>query len=356
MPAAPRTSTDVGSPDGVCMGAATCGTGPSLVKAANWISHLEYDWDNPVWRHWLGFLTAHFTTVRYDERGCGLSQREVDDVSPATWGRDLEDVIDAAAPARPFVLLGISQGAFAAMDYAVRYPERVSHLIIYGGYARGWAVRGHDKQLREGNALVEFTEIGWGRPNPVYRRLLTQRFLPNGSDEQLRWMDELCARTVSPSMAARLIRSRGVANATDWMGQVRVPTLVLHADKDQISAVSEGQLIAAGIPNARFVPLSSHNHILLEDEPAWRVFTEAVLEFTGVRSQGQDARFEALTGRERAILERTCAGLTNAEIGKALFISDKTVRNHLTRIFDKLGVGTRAQAIVAARDLGFKGS
>jgi pimeloyl-ACP methyl ester carboxylesterase/DNA-binding CsgD family transcriptional regulator len=307
-----------------------------------------------VWRHWVAFLSTHFTTVRYDERGCGLSQRAVDDVSSATWARDLEDVIDAAAPSGPFVLLGISQGAVAALAYAVKYPERVSHLVIYGGYARGWAVSGNANQLREGNALVDLTEVGWGRPNPLYRRLLTQRFLPHGSEEQLRWMDELCARTVAPDMAARLLRSRGEANAMDWISQVRVPTLVLHADKDRVSAVSEGQLIAASIPNAQFVPLSSYNHILLEDEPAWQVFTQAVLEFTGVRAHAQDARFALLTDRERSILEQMCTGRTNAEIGKALFISDKTVRNHLTRVFEKLGVSTRAQAIVTARDLGFQ--
>lgn len=340
--------------DGVRLAWATSGSGPPLIKAANWITHLEYDWESPVWRHWVAFLSRHFTTLRYDERGCGLSQRDVEDVSSATWPRDLEEVIEAAAPSTPFVLLGISQGAVAAMAYAARYPERVSHLIIYGGYSRGWAVRGSADTLREGNALVDFTELGWGRPNPLYRRLLTLRFLPEGSEEQLRWMDELCTRTVAPVMAARLLRSRGQADASPWMDQVRVPTLVLHADKDLISPISEGQKIAAAIPTAQFVPLSSHNHILLEDEPAWQRFTEAVLEFTGVQAQAQDARFDGLTAREREILGRVCAGLTNVEIGQALFISEKTVRNQLTRIFGKLGVAQRAQAIAMARDLGFR--
>ena len=356
MPAIAQTIRYLTTRDGVRLAWATSGSGPTLVKASNWITHLEYDWQSPVWRHWIEFLSEHFTTVRYDERGCGLTQREVADVSAAVWVHDLEDVVAAAQPDGPFVLLGISQGACAAIEYAARHPERVSHLIIYGGYPRGWAHRGNPDALRESNALADFTELGWGRPNPLYRRLFTQRFLPTGSEEQLRWMDELCAHTVSPAMAARLIRSRGTANVMSRLAEVRAPTLVLHADKDHVVPTSEGQAIAAGIPHAQYVPLSSHNHILLKDEPAWEVFKRAVLDFTGVRAQAQDARFDALTDRERAILQRICAGLTNVEIGQALFISEKTVRNHLTRIFEKLGVSNRAQAIVVARDLGFRAS
>lgn len=355
MPAASQTIRYLNTRDGVRLAWAASGSGPTLVKAANWITHLEYDWQSPVWRHWVTFLSEHFTTIRYDERGCGLSQREVDDVSSATWLPDLEDIVAAAQPEGPFALLGISQGACAAIEYAVRHPDRVSHLILYGAYARGWAARGDPVQVREGNARADFTELGWGRPNPLYRRLFTHRFLPAGSEEQLRWMDELCTRTVSPAMAARLMRSRGQADVMASLGQVRVPTLVLHADQDHAVPASEGQKIAAGIPHAQYVPLSSHNHILLEDEPAWNAFKNAVLDFTGVRTRAQDARFDALTHRERAILERICAGLTNAETGKALFISEKTVRNHLTRIFEKLGVSNRAQAIVVARDSGFRG-
>lgn len=340
--------------DGVRLAWAASGSGPTLVKAANWITHLEHDWDNPVWRHWVVFLTRHFTCLRYDERGCGLSQRDVEDVSRPKWTEDLEDVVEATQPAKPFVLLGISQGACAAVEFAVRHPEQVSHLVIYGGYARGWAVRDNPQHVMEGNALADFTELGWGRPDPLYRRLFTKRFLPHGSEEQLRWMDELCTRTISPAMAARLMRSRGQADVHDLLGQVRVPTLVLHGDQDMVSPPIEGQRIAAAIPGAHYVPLSSCNHILLEDEPAWSNFMDAVLAFTGVRSRAQDARFEALTEREREILARICAGLTNIEIGQALFISEKTVRNHLTRIFEKLEVGTRAQAIVAARDGGFR--
>jgi pimeloyl-ACP methyl ester carboxylesterase/DNA-binding CsgD family transcriptional regulator len=353
MPAIQQTIRYLTARDGTRLAWAVSGTGPALVKASNWITHLEYDWTSPVWKHWMHFFSAHFTAIRYDERGCGLSQRDPDNVSPANWMTDLEDVIKLGQPRAPFVLLGISQGACAAISYAVKYPENVSHLVIYGGYTKGWAQHDNANLLREGNALVDFTELGWGRPDPLYRRLFTKRFLPKASEEQLSWFDELCSNTTSPHMAAQLLRSRGQANVHNLLGDIRVPTLVVHADKDGIAPLTGGQEMAAGIPGAQFVQLESCNHILLESEPAWQRFTQAVLDFTGVEAQSEDAIFNTLSDRERDILEQICAGLTNVEVGKTLFISEKTVRNHLTRIFEKLGVGTRAQAIVFARDHGF---
>lgn len=325
-----------------------------LVKAANWITHLEYDWTSPVWRHWARFFSAHFTALRYDERGCGLSQREVENLSPSNWLTDLEDVIATAQPKAPFILLGISQGACAAIEFAAKHPEQVSHLILYGGYTKGWARRGDANMVREGNALVDFTELGWGRADPLYRRLFTKRFLPNASEEQLRWFDETCIKTVSPVMSARLLRSRGEADVQGQLDKVSMPTLVLHATNDLVAPFKEGQEMAAQIPGAQFVQLDSPNHILLEHEPAWQRFMEAILDFTGVKAQLEDAVFSALSERERDILEQICAGRTNIEVGKNLFISEKTVRNHLTRIFEKLGVSTRAQAIVFAHEHGFR--
>jgi DNA-binding CsgD family transcriptional regulator len=201
--------------------------------------------------------------------------------------------------------------------------------------------------------MVELTELGWGRPDPTYRRLLTRKFLPESNEEQLRWFDELCARSVSPEMAARLLVSRGEADVSGLLPLVKTPTLVMHASGDQIAPVSQGQRLAEGIPGARFVMLDSPNHIMLEHEPAWQKFCEAVLDFTGVRSQAEDEIFKRLSEREREILGKLVNGLTNVEIGRVLFISDKTVRNQLTRIYEKLGVSNRGQAIVFARDHGF---
>jgi len=340
--------------DGVRLAWARSGSGPSMVKASNWITHLEFDWESPFLRHWIQFFSDHFTLVRYDERGCGLSQRDVEDVSDRHWIDDLEDVIEAAQPAQPMILLGISQGACAAATYAARCPDRVSHLILYGGYVFGWARHKNPDHVREGMAMVDLVELGWGRSDPAFRRLLTRRFLPEGNEEQMLAFDELCARSISPKMSARLLISRGEADVSDVLPRVKVPTLVVHANEDAISPLSQGQKLAAGISGAEFVQLDSPNHILQAHEPAWERFCEAVLDFTGVRSQAEDAVFQSLSDREREILGKLIAGLTNVEIGKKLFISEKTVRNQLTRIFEKLGVANRSQAIVFARDHGFR--
>jgi len=332
----------------------SCESAPALVRAATWITHVEYDWESPVWRHWVRFLGDHFRMLRYDERGCGLSQHEVDDLAAAHWLPDLETIVGAARPTRPFVLLGVSQGGATSIQYAVKYPEHVSHLVLYGAYAQGWSLRDNPDHVREYSALVDFAELAWGRPDPLYRRLFTKRFLPTGTEEQLHWFDELCARSIKPKMAGRLLRSRGTADVAGLLAQVRVPTLVVHSRGDLVSPLSQGQTLAAGIEGAEFVALDSRNHILLEHEPAWRRFQEVMLEFTGVGAHTESAVFDKLSPREREILSRLIGGLTNAEIGKSLFISEKTVRNQLTRIFGKLGVSNRAQAIVFARDNGFR--
>lgn len=342
------------TPDNVRLAWTASGDGPALVKAANWLTHLEYDRESPVWRHWMEFLSGHFRYYRFDERGNGLSDHVADDVSADRWAGDLEVVIAASKPARPFVLLGISQGAASAMSYAANHPEDVSHLIVYGGYTRGWSARNDPEERRRREAVVELTELGWGKPDPVFRRLYTSMFLPRGTEEQLQWYDELCARSTSPEMAARLMRAQSQADFSDLPARVSVPTLVLHAREDAVVPFSEGVSIAAGIPGAEFVQLESGNHILLEDEPAWDRFRQAVLEFTGRPSVDEDPMFHSLSERERQILTGLTEGRTNRDIGAKLFISEKTVRNHLTHIFEKLGVSTRSQAIVIARDRRFR--
>lgn len=344
------------TPDQVRLAWARSGTGPTLVKAANWITHLEYDWESPVWNHWINFLSDHFTVIRFDERGNGLSQHDVEDVNYPLWLPDLETVVDAAGLTEPFVLLGISQGSVAAIEFAVKYPERVSHLVIYGGYARGLGQRNDDKAHREYQAIVEFTELGWGRANPIYRRLFTQRFLPEGNEEQLAWFDEHCGTTTSPAMAAKLLRSRFDVNVADKLAQVNVPTLIMHCKNDHVAPLYCGQELAAEIPGAEFIQLDSCNHVLMADELAWQHFQDAMLEFTGARSAQQSGVFDSLSERENEILALIVAGKTNKEIGETLFISDKTVRNHITPIYEKLGVKTRAQAIVKALEAGLTNS
>jgi pimeloyl-ACP methyl ester carboxylesterase/DNA-binding CsgD family transcriptional regulator len=344
------------TPDAVQIAWAEAGAGPVLVKAANWLTHLEYDWESPVWRHWIHFLSRHFRLVRYDERGCGMTDWEVGDLSIPRWTDDLERVIDAAAPDGPITLLGISQGGAACLQYAVRHPERVSGLILYGAYARGTQRRPNAMGAREYDAIIELARAGWGRENPAFRQVFTSRFIPEGSPEQLEWFNELCRKTTSPAIAAELLQTRSRVDVVDLLPQVAVRTLVIHARRDEITPIAEGRLLASSIPGAQFVELESRNHVLLDGEPAWERFQEVVLEFTGQAAAParQDSAFADLSTREREILVLITEGLANAEIGERLAISEKTVRNHVSKVFDKLGVWTRAQAIVFARDKGFR--
>jgi pimeloyl-ACP methyl ester carboxylesterase/DNA-binding CsgD family transcriptional regulator len=343
--------------DGVRLAWAALGQGPTLVKAANWLSHLTYDLESPVWRHWIEFLSQHFRLVRYDERGSGMSDWEVADLLPARWGEDLEAVIEASDPGEQFVVLGMSQGAAAAITYAVSHPERISHLILYGGYSKGWAHRPESDGYRRYRAIVDLVHLGWGKDNPAFRQLFAAQFVPGATPDQFTWFNELCRRTTTPEIATRLLEARGNLNVRDLVPRVRVPTLVLHARHDEIVPFEAGKQLAAEIPNAEFVSLDSRNHILLADEPAWPHFKDAVLEFTGhPRAAGaEDPLLATLSVRERQILAAVVSGQSNSQIGAALFVSEKTVRNSLTKIFEKLGVHTRTQAAVLARDLGFLG-
>ncbi|HKB79635.1 MAG TPA: alpha/beta fold hydrolase [Thermoanaerobaculia bacterium] len=341
--------------DGVKLAWAETGKGPALVKAANWMTHLEFDCESPVWRHWIRFFGSHFRFIRYDERGCGLTDWEVDDLSPDRWVADLEEVSDTAVPRDPFVLLGISHGAATCIAYAIRHPERVSRMILYGGYSRGYAHRRNADSAREYGAIVELARTAWAKDNPAFRQVFTSRFIPEGTPEQIRWFNELCRKTTSPEMASRLLTARAQLDVHAILQEVRVPTLVIHARDDNVVTVREGHRLASGIPGAEFVELDSKNHVLLEHEPAWRRFHEAVLEFTGAGAIAGHAAFAALSPRERQVLVLMTEGLANAQIGTRLSISEKTVRNHVSSIFDKLGVWTRAQAMVFARDHGFHG-
>lgn len=342
--------------DGVNLAWSSVGEGPPLVRASTWLTHLEHDWNSPVWRHWLEFLGGHFHLIRYDERGCGMSDWDAPDYSEQCWFDDFDAVVEASQPETPFAILGISQGGLAAISYAVRFPQNVSHLILYGAYARGWCNRGDEDGAKGYNAIVELTRLGWGQENPVYRQLFTSRFVPEGTPEQLDWFNELCRKTTKPDVAARLLEERGMADATHLLDKVSVPTLVMHASRDAVAPLAEGRLLAARIPDARFVQLESRNHVLLDGEPAWERFKEEVLLFTGAKraEDEEDPIFDTLSPREREILVQVANGSTNAQIGEKLFISEKTVRNHITHIFDKLGLKSRAQAIVMAKDKGLR--
>ena len=339
------------APDGVRLAYATVGKGPPLVRAAHWMTHLEFDWESPVWRPWLTELSRYNTLVRYDQRGCGLSDRDVGDISFAAWLSDLEAVVAAAGLAR-FALLGASQSASLAIAYAAKHPQRVSHLVLYGGFARGRLKRDSRAQAEEADVQRGLIRLGWGRDDPAFRQFFTTQFLPDGTPEQIASFNEVQRLSASPETAERIFDVTSAIDVAELAEQVRVPTLVLHGREDKRAPFEEGRLIAARIPGARFVPLETRNHALTEQDPAWVPFLAEVRAFLGAGAPATATSFPDLTSREREVLELVARGLANDEIAGRLGITSKTVRNQVSTLFDKLGVSSRAQAIVKAREAG----
>jgi pimeloyl-ACP methyl ester carboxylesterase len=269
------------APDGVRLAYALGGAGPPLVKAANWLSHLEYDWENPTWRHWWVALCRSHRLIRYDARGCGLSDWNVDHgtYTVDAWVEDLATVVDACGVDR-FDLLGISQGGAVALAYAAAHPERVRRLVLYGTYVRARLARAAtEDEVVEAKLQAQLARVGWGRDDPTFRRVFAMQFMPDGTLEQWEEFAELQRRTTSADNAARLLESYATIDVSTVAPQVSVPTLVLHARDDRRVPLEQGRLLAAAIPGARFVTLDSSNHILLADEPAWTRFLAEVEGF-----------------------------------------------------------------------------
>jgi DNA-binding winged helix-turn-helix (wHTH) protein/pimeloyl-ACP methyl ester carboxylesterase len=266
--------------DSVSIAYASIGTGPPLVKASNWLTHLDFEWGSPIWRHWYAALSRHHRLVRYDERGNGMSQRDVGDVSFETWVRDLETVVDAAGLDR-FPLLGISRGGSIAIAYAVKHPERVTHLVLYGAFACGLNHYGTPADLEARHALTSLVRLGWGLNNPKFAKTFTCRFVPEATPEHEKWFDELQRVSTSPENAARLMERDDSIDVRPLLSQVKTPTLVIHCDRDHAVVPERGRLLAAAIPHARYVSLPSANHLMLEEEPAWSMFLEEVGLFLG---------------------------------------------------------------------------
>ncbi|MEM9105953.1 MAG: alpha/beta fold hydrolase [Pseudomonadota bacterium] len=257
---------------------ATIGSGPPLLKAANWLTHLEFDWSSPIWGRSFLEIARKRTLVRYDERGCGLSDWDVRDLSFEAFVEDLEIVADSLGLER-FPLLGISQGGAVCIEYAVRHPERVSGLVLVGSYAAGWRHTATPEEKLQREAIRTLTQVGWGTDNPAYRHIFSQTFMPDVGAEELAWFDELQRLTTSPQNAARFQDAFGDIDVRDRLSLVQTPTIVMHAVGDQRIPLEQGREVASGIPGAHFVPLKSRNHVLVDYEPAWQAFMDALNKF-----------------------------------------------------------------------------
>src|SRR5215470_1662031 len=265
--------------DGARIAYARAGNGYPLLKAANWLNHLDFEWESPLWSHWIREFTKHHTFIRYDERGNGLSDWEVTDVSFAAWVRDLETVVEASGVDR-FALFGLSQGGSVAIDYTTRHPERVSHLILCGAYSRGYSHRQKPEALVARRALETLVRLDWGKNHPDFLSMFTSLYTSESATPQhAQWLNDLQRVSASPENAARIMEACDEINVRNLLPQVSVPTLVLHCDRDRVVPPEEGRIMAAEIPGARFVPLPSSNHLLLPEEPAWEVFLTEIGRF-----------------------------------------------------------------------------
>ena len=276
----------VATRDGMRIATASAGRGPVLLRAAHWLSHVEYDLHSPVWRPWVEALSARNTYVRYDQRGCGLSDRSVEQFTLDAWVRDLEAVAETLGP-EPFNLMGMSQGGAVAIAYMLRNPGRVSRLVLMGAYARGGLCRGGtEDEALEARTLVNAIRLGWGNKTSAFGDIFTNRFIPGGTREQLAWWRDLQRMTASTEVAARTLEAFQHIDVADLALDIDVPTLILHARGDACVPFEEGRLLASLIPGARFVPLESRNHVLLPTEPAWAVFLDELNAFLSPDAPG----------------------------------------------------------------------
>lgn len=340
------------SSDGFDLAMALYGAGPALVKAATWLTHVEFDHASPADRALIDEFSPRFRYVTYDARGCGLSQRHVDEISLEAWVRDLETVVDALGLAT-FPLLGISSGAAIALAYAARHPERVSRLILLGGFATsyfnpGWST---PEAIEEGETLIKLVELGWGSTQPAFRQVFVSRFMPDATAEQRRVFDDLQKATATPDMAARYLRAMFSLNVRELAKTIACPTLVLHVKGDQMIYFDQGRKLASLIPGARFVPLEGNNHIPFAHEAGWATAIQHMRSFLAAEAQPADGP-GTLTPRQREVLRRVAFGHTDKQIARELDLSPRTVEMHVAGAMKAMRGKTRAEAVRAATEQG----
>jgi len=329
---------------------ASSGSGPALVRAAHWMTHVEHDLASPIWRPWLERLGREAQLIRYDERGCGLSAADETPLGLDAALEELEVVVDALGLAQ-VALLGMSGAVAPVLAYAARHPERVTHLVLLGGYTHGMMHRfPTSAQLRLHEASTSLIELGWGQRNAAVQQFFTAQMIPAATPEQIQALNDQQRLSCDGARAAAIFRARAVLDVREFLPLVRCPTLVLHADGDSVVPVELGSELAASIAGARFETLPSRNHIPLAGEPAFERFCAAVGDFI---HQRQGVAAGSFTPRERELLALVAQGLDNLQIGARTGLADKTVRNALSKLYATLNVEGRPQAVARARDLGF---
>jgi pimeloyl-ACP methyl ester carboxylesterase/DNA-binding CsgD family transcriptional regulator len=352
------------SADGVRIAFAVHGEGPPLLISTCWLSHLQFDWESPVWRHFLVELGQFCTVIRFDERGHGLSDWDVTDHGLDARIADLEAVADAAGFDR-FALMAMAQGGPVAISYAARHPQRLTRLLFYSSYSSATQGLSAD-ELDVEDTYGQMIKVGWARPDSTFRRVFTSLMIPGASEEQMCWLDDLQRVATSASTAYLSRQQRFAADADHLLPQLDQPTLVLHSVEDRMNTFAYGRHLASSIANARLVPLESNNHILLENEPAWPVFLDEVRRFiepdrTGAAGLDGPASVadaddtaaiaDLLTDREFEVLTLAADGLDNDAIGAQLQLSTRTIERHLQNTYAKLGLSGRSARIAATRRL-----
>lgn len=351
------------SKDGVRLAFASTGNGPPLVRVFNWLSDVEKDLTSVVSRHWINELSRDYSYIRYDSRGCGFSERNIDRMSLDAWVDDLEAVIDAMKLER-VPLLGVSRGAAIAIAYAARHPERVSQLVLYGGYARGLLVRNTSPEMFESaQGLLKAAEIGWNSSDlyPSFRQVFVQRLFRDATAEQLSAFDEVQRNTTSGVNAARFLKTAFEIDVQELARQVRCPVLVAHAKDDPLTPFSEGVLLASLIPDSRLVPFEGRNHAPLETDAAWPLFLAELRAFLpavpSIKPVVDAPKIQAkaaniLTPRQRQILLAVAQGQTAKQIARDLDLSPRTIEMHVARVLATLQCSSRTEAVLKASAAG----
>ena len=322
------------------------------MRVATWLTNLETDWNNPIWRPWLTDLGEHFTVIRYDDRGSGLSDRHPADISFERWVEDLDAVVEGAGLAG-FDLLGMSQAGAVAVAYAARNPSRVKHLFLYGAYPAGARRRGLSAaELEEQELFLQLMRIGWGRDNPAFGRIFTAELMPDATDQQARSLAALQRGSTDGETAATMAAARSDIDVTEAAASIKVPTLILHLRDDQAVSFDAGRELASLIPDARFVVLEGRNHVILDQDSAWPRFVHELVEFAGMHApaRSQSDATNKLSPRELEVIRAAAEGMSNEEIATHMGISVRTIERHLANVYTKLDLsGKAARAAAVAR-------